>query len=182
MAIRIYRRRFISWIGIVALVFALIPSTAVIAQSEDEIKAAFLLNFARYVEWPENAFATPEAPVRICTLDSGGFKSVVLTTVKGKTVGPREVDVVDVATASDASDCHILFVGSDEGSPQSIMGALGGASVFTVANDEGFAKRGGVANFFRSENRIRFEINPNAAQSAGLKISSRLLRLAQLVE
>jgi hypothetical protein len=170
------------WIGLFVWVLGLVAPVLVRAQSEDEIKAAFLLNFARYVEWPENAFSSPESPVRICMLDSAGFQSVVSSTVAGKTVGPREVAVVDVASAGAASNCHILFIGSDNLAAQSIVGPLGGAAVFTVANDEGFAERGGVANFFRADNRIRFEINPNAAQSAGLKISSRLLRLAQLVE
>jgi YfiR/HmsC-like len=168
--------------GIFALTIAISGASMVRAQSEEDIKAAFLLNFARYVEWPTNAFTSPESPVLICMFASEGFGSVVTSTVDGKTVGSRPVEVLDVASATNAGDCHILFIGGEARSATSVLGSLSDASVFTVGNDEGFAKAGGVANFFRSENRIRFEINPGAAETAGLKISSRLLRLARLVE
>lgn len=152
------------------------------AQSEDEIKAAYLLNFARYVEWPENAFASSEAPVQICTLGEAGFESVVAGIVDGKRVGARGFEVVTVPAVGEVDGCHILYLGVGKDAHAEVLAALVGNSVFAIANDEGFAKRGGVANFYRAGKKIRFEINPDAAEQAGLKVSSRLLRLARLVE
>ncbi len=162
---------------------AMLPALPSQAQSEDQIKAAFLLNFARYVDWPSRAFASNAAPVRICLLGAGAFGGVVSSTVEGKTVGSRPVRV-DALGPSDATDgCHILFVGERFSEDGGDVGAvLGATSVFTVGNETDFARRGGVANFFRADNKVRFEINPRAARTAGLKISSRLLRLARLVE
>jgi hypothetical protein len=163
------------------LVLAIFAAQSVHAQSEDEIKAAFLLNFARYVEWPTSAFDSDQAPVRICMSATSGFDRVLAGTVEGKTVGPRSVDVQVVEDFAAASACHILYLDSLGGADE-VVAVLGEASVFSVASDEGFADQGGIANFYREGNRIRFEINPGAARKAGLKISSRLLRLARLVE
>ncbi len=169
-------------VGIVVFAISMFGASPLLAQSEDEIKAAFLLNFARYVEWPESAFSSLDSPVQICTLESDGFDSVVASTIEGKMIGPRSVEVAAVAGPEFAGGCHILFLGNGSRSGNEVVETLRKSSVFTVGNDQGFAKQGGIANFYRVGNRIRFEINPNAAQDAGLKISSRLLRLARLVE
>ncbi len=153
-----------------------------IAQSEDQIMAAFLFNFARYVEWPKDAFDAGDAPVMICMLGSAGFGDVVSQTVSGKKVAERPVRVNQTSNLMQTSGCHILFIGRDfEQSHRAAVAALGRSSVFSIADKEGFAAAGGIANFYRAENRIRFEINPGAAKKAGLKISSQLLRLAKVV-
>ncbi len=153
------------------------------AQSEDQVMAAFLYNFARYVEWPKDAFDGSDSPVEICMLGSRDFSSVVAKIVSGKKVGHRPVVVTDQDDLAASTSCHILFVGPDATSKrEKIFDVLGRESVFTVADSEGFASAGGVANFLRVDKRIRFEINANAAKTAGLKISSRLLRLAKVVE
>jgi hypothetical protein len=153
------------------------------AQSEDQVKAAFLFNFARYVEWPVDAFADASQAVRICMLGTDGFAQVVSRAVSGKSVGDRAVEVDLPGDLESLAGCHILYVGDRvEAGPREIADRVGGASVFTVADRAGFARGGGVANFIRADNRIRFEINPGAAKRAGLKISSRLLRLAKVVE
>jgi hypothetical protein len=144
--------------------------------------AAFLFNFARYVEWPEDAFDRSDMPVNICMLSSKEFGDVVSRTVSGKTVADRSVVVRWTSDLPEATGCHILFIGSEfERSHSDAVAVLDGMSVFTVADQEGFARAGGTANFFRADNRIRFEINTLAAKKAGLKISSRLLRLAKVV-
>ena len=147
------------------------------------MKAAFLFNFARYVEWPASAFTAAEAPVRICVLGARTFASVVEEVVAGKQVGERSVEVAEAQDLDRAARCHILFVGEDLGieRPQ-LISTLADAHVFTVSDSEGFAREGGVANFFRADQKMRFEINTGAAKRAGLKISSRLLRLARVVE
>jgi hypothetical protein len=175
-------------VGLLAMLCLMLESSPVSAQSEDQIKAAYLLHFARYVEWPESAFSSRKSPVQICMLESDGFHSVVASTVVDKTVGSRSVEAVIVENAATATSCHIFFVGDlgkgslENESLEEVLTSLGDASVFSVGNDPDFARRGGVANFFRASNKIRFAINRGAASSAGLKISSRLLRLAKLVE
>ncbi len=174
--------------GVVAVLVALLfgvsfpgaPSAR--AQSEDQIKAAFLFNFARYVEWPEDAFDRPDAPVRICAIGANGFADVLTEVISGKKVGRRPVEVRRPVDLSGAVGCHILFIGRNFArSHEDAIGALRDRPIFTVSDREGFAAAGGTANFFRADSRVRFEINPRAARDARLKVSSRLLRLAKVV-
>lgn len=145
--------------------------------------AAFLYNFARYVEWPKDAFDRDDMPVKICIYDAKEFGDVVAKTVSGKMVGDRAVAVGQTSDLSGAGDCHIFFIGREsEVRDEDAVAGLGKLSVFTVADRPGFANAGGIANFFRDNNRIRFEINPGAAEKAGLRVSSKLLRLAKVVE
>lgn len=182
-------RRRAGWLSSCAALLVLVAGLvafaplAAWAQSEDQIKAAFLFNFARYVEWPEDAFDGPEAPVKICMMSSVEFSDVVSKTVSGKTVSERPVEVASPGELGGATHCHILFV--DESQPLTsaqVVQALDDASVFTVSDRGGFAQAGGVANFILVDNKIRFEINPRAARNVGLKVSSQLLRLAKVVE
>ena len=175
------RKTIASTAVVVCLALGLAPGAH--AQSEDQIKAAFLFNFARYVEWPEDAFESPESAIRICLVGSRAFAGVVEGIVSGKSVGTRSVEVRRGDDLSAVDGCHILFVGSDLATnPGSVADRVSTASVLTVADQEGFASGGGMANFIRAESKVRFEINPGAAEKAGLKISSRLLRLAKVVE
>jgi hypothetical protein len=154
------------------------------AQSEDQVKAAFLLNFARYVEWPEDAFDSRATPVRICLIGTRDFKDVVAHTVEGKVVHDRRVSVETVEAAAEADACHLLFVGEEAlvGSDGAVLlRELRRSNVFTVGDREGFAASGGIANFYRAGNKVRFEVNPEFAAEANLEVSSKLLRLARIV-
>jgi hypothetical protein len=184
-AYRVFSRPALVSVGVVvALVTSsLLATSKAHAQSEDQIMAAFLFNFARYVEWPEDAFDRDDMPVKICIYDAKEFGDVVAKTVSGKMVGDRAVAVGQTSDLSSARDCHIFFIGRDSGvRDQDAIAGLGTLSIFTVADREGFANAGGIANFFRADNRIRFEINPSAAEKAGLRVSSKLLRLAKVVK
>lgn len=150
---------------------------------EEEIKAAFLFNFARYVQWPEGSFDDRGTPVRVCVLGADDFARIVSANVSGKSVDDRSVEVVDLKDPASLGGCHILFVGDETGtSRRALLGEIGKRPVLTVSDSEGFAREGGIANFYRDDNKVRFEINPGAARVAGLKISSQLLRLAKVVE
>ena len=186
LRVPLFRHRTLPTVLTVFLQVFLLSTLAVSparAQSEDQVKAAFLFNFARYVEWPASAFGADGAPIRICMIGSGGFSSVVSKAVTGKSVGDRAVEVDTPADLGSTSGCHILYVGDGaDSAPSAVAAQVDGASVFTVADREGFAEGGGIANFIRADNKIRFEINPGAAKKAGLKVSSRLLRLAKVVD
>lgn len=170
------------WIGFAFCLISFgLAATPARAQSEDQIKAAFLFNFARYVEWPDSAFESGSAPVRICMAGDDDFASILTQAVGGKSVGDRAVAVVSDVVLADAGTCHILYVGAGL-AVDGVTSSVAGGHVFTVADREGFAASGGIANFIRADNKVRFEINPRAAKQAGLKISSRLLRLAKVVK
>lgn len=152
------------------------------AESADQVKAAFLFNFARYVEWPQSSFASDSDPLRLCVLGRAELQAVVEQTVSGRSVGNRPVEVSSVADLEATARCHLLFVGAGAGaSAAAVSQKLGTAAVFTIADQPGFAAGGGIANFIQVDQKIRFEINPGAAKRAGLRISSSLLRLAKLV-
>lgn len=175
-------------VGLLSLAFVpplvvLFAASLASAQSEDQVKAAFLFNFVRYVEWPDEVFESDGSKVKICMLDAEEFGSVVTQIVSGKSVGDRKVKVKSIRGLDSARDCHLIYVGGDAtGRVSDLVSTLGSAPVFTVSDAEGFAEGGGMANFFRADSKIRFEMNPGAAKKSKLKISSRLLRLAKVVK
>ena len=171
----------LSGLAVATIVFAAERSSA---QSEDQVKAAFLLNFARYVEWPSDAFGAAGAPVQICLIGTDGFRQVVANTTDGKMVHERPVTARAIQNAEEAKDCHVLYVGGNAlsgAAGERDLAALRASHLFIVGDRKGFAEAGGVANFYRAGNKIRFEVNPDFANEAGLKISSKLLRLARIV-
>lgn len=151
--------------------------------SADDVQAAYLFNFVRFVEWPAAAFPSDSAPVKICVLGSTSFTNVASESINGRSVGDRPVVVESTDSVLGSRGCHILFVApSRKGDENEILATFAKRSVLTVSETDGFAKRGGIANFVTIDDKIRFVINKTAAEEAGLKISSRLLRIAQVVE
>lgn len=163
------------------IAFALLPAAA-FAESEEHVKAAFLFNFARYVEWPADAFASEAAPIRLCLIAERAFAEIVTEIVSGRSVGERPVTVEGIDGLGAAKGCHLLFLDAASGPPAPVVAErLGPLPIFTISDGSRFAAQGGIANFILVDSKIRFEINPSAARRAGLKISSSLLRLAKLV-
>ena len=171
----------------VTLVLFLLPGflfPAALAGSvpgEAEVKAAFLLNFIKFVEWPDSAFGSPEDPYLISVVGNDSIEEA-LKGINGKTVSGRRVVVRKVSGLSSLERCHILFVGeSEQGKVDQVLEAVKKSPVLTVADIEGFARRGGTIGFFREENRVRFEINEESAGKAGLKLNAKLLYLGKIV-
>jgi hypothetical protein len=157
------------------------PSAKAETTGEIEVKAAFLFNMVRYVTWPDNAFSSLDSHVVIEVLGDPEFAEVARRMVDGKNVGNRPVEVRFSPDFDPASKAHVLFVGvSQRGKETELLEAVSDKPVFHIADWEGFAERGGVANFYLDESKVRFAINPGRARAAGLSISSRLLRLARL--
>ena len=158
------------------------PSPSAPSPSEYEVKAAFLYNFARFVEWPPEVRRDPGAPFVIAILGHDPFGAVLDETVAGKTVAGRPIEVRRVPRVEGARDAQIVFVcPSERANMAAILKALDRPGVLTVGDTDGFAMRGGAINFTRQARRVRFEINPVVAEQAGLKVSSQLLKLATLV-
>jgi hypothetical protein len=147
--------------------------------SEYQIKAAFLFNFAKFVEWPPDAFKETNSPIVIGVLGENVFGNSLAATIRDKTVNDRHFEFKTFNSPAEATNCHILFVSPrlKESLPNVVAG-LHNASVLTVGETDDFIKAGGMVNFLIEDNKIRFQINDDAAKKAGLKISSKLLALA----
>lgn len=149
------------------------------ALSEGQIKAAFLYNFAKYIEWPAEAFAAKEASFSMCLVgrDSLGAS---LDSFEGKTVHGRTVVVRRIAsTSEDFRGCHILFVSESEQRRVTSLVRSNQAALLTVSDIDGFIDMGGGIGLLNAEERIQFEVNLGVLQRASLRASSQLLRLAR---
>ena len=150
---------------------------------EYQIKAVCLFNFAQFVTWPPEAFTSPDQPLRIGILGGDPFGTFLDETVKGEKVGDHPLIIQRYGSIEDVQDCQILFVSASEsGKLSAILSALKGKSILTVGEKEDFVQDGGMVRFFVEGNKLRLKINPEAAKDAGLTISSKLLRLAQISE
>lgn len=150
--------------------------------TEYQIKAAFLYNFAKFVEWPADTFADPHAPIVLGIMGEDPFGSVLDKMVLSKTVNGRGLVIKRLKPGPDLRNCHILFISSSEKKHLAqILESLKGSSVLTVGETDRFVQSGGVVNFILEENKVRFEINVDATARARLKISSKLLALARII-
>jgi hypothetical protein len=147
---------------------------------EYQVKAAFLFNFAKFVEWPADAFKGPEDPIAICVLGQDPFGTALQDVVRSKTVANRAFVVREVSGAQQASKCQIVFVTASERKRfRSLLEELKGHSILTVGEAEDFTASGGIINFKLKDARVRIEIDAGAAERAKLRISSKLLSLAE---
>jgi hypothetical protein len=154
--------------------------------SEYLIKAGFIYNFAKFVEWPTTAFPQPDSPIVIGILGNDPFGATLDRIVADKKVDGRGFAVKRVKWSKDfkdVKDCNILFVSlSEKEHVDSVVEAMKGLPILTIGDVPGFAKRGGIINFTLEDNKVRFEVNVEAAKHADLTISSRLLTLATIVQ
>ncbi len=147
---------------------------------EYEIKAAFLYNFAKFVQWPAAALP-PQAPLAVCVLGRDPF-GPALAFIDHKISQGHELQVHRNVRLEEARSCYVLFVAeSERGSVPAILRALSGASVLTVSDIDRFAEAGGVIGLYDVDNRVQLSINLDAAHDASLQINSQLLKLARIV-
>ena len=151
--------------------------------SEYQIKAAFLYNFAKFVEWPPAVSPGANDPMEICVVGEDPFGNILNQSIEGKTVGGHKLMIRQLKPAQDMKGCQVAFISSSEKNHlTSVLEGLKGGGVLTVGETEGFAALGGVINFTMEDDKVHFEINLDAAGRAGLKISSKLLQLARIVK
>jgi len=178
---------------IVALSVSLSWAPEAVAQTSDSsdsseylIKAGFIYNFAKFVEWPTTAFAQPDSPIVIGILGIDPFGPLIDRIVENKKIGARGFVVKRLKWGGDLKDlkeCKILFVGASERAHiDELMQIVKTLPILTVGETPGFAERGGVIRFVLEDDRVRFEINVDAAHEADLTISSRLLTLARIIQ
>ena len=145
--------------------------------AEDDIKAAFLYNFTRFIVWPP---ASETDTFRICTVAEPAFGSAVERAVAGESIDGRPIVRVSPATPDAARGCHILFLGRlEDPRAERWMTAVRGTPVLVVGESRGVWEHGAQINFVLDDNRVKFDVNTDAAAQAGLNISSKLLRVAR---
>lgn len=151
-------------------------------QREYEIKAAYIYNFINYIDWPENAFPASGGTITIGVVGQTPF-GAALAVLNGKQVKGRTVALKQIIDPKDLDQCQIVFINSSEKAhlPE-LLEKLKDSRVLTVSEIDGFAEQGGIINFISEHNKVRFEINPDAARRLGLNISSELLKLAKVVK
>ncbi len=151
-------------------------------QREYEIKAAYLYNFINYIDWPADALSSGGSTLTIGIVGESPF-GPALDPLKGKQIKGRTLAVKQLASAKDLEQCQIMFIcPSEKARLSEILGQLKDARILTISEIDGFAERGGIINFISERNKVRFEINTDAARRTGLTISSELLKLAKLVK
>ena len=150
-----------------------------VARSEYHLKAAFLFNFAKFIEWPPQAYANTDSPLVIGVLGDNPFGTALEETIRNKVIDGRTVVVKPIPSLSAATNCQILFISTSEKHRlKEILDSLRGSSVLTVGETDHFTEAGGMINFVLEGNKIRFQINDQTARGAKLKVSSKLLSLA----
>jgi hypothetical protein len=171
----------------VRLALAAMSALAVCANAEQpvtdeyQVKAAFLYNFAKFVEWPSATLGSPR-PFAICVLGQDPFGRTLEDTVNGKAVGEKALVVRRLSEVKAAAHCQILFVSSSERKRfGAILGELRTGGVLTVGETDGFIEEGGVINLKLDGGKIQIQINLNAAEQADVRISSKLLSLAEVI-
>jgi hypothetical protein len=149
---------------------------------EYQVKAAFLFNFAKFIDWPSDAFESEKAPIVLCVFGHDPFGSALDDIVRGKTISNRPVLARRINELPDLRSCQLVFVSErDDKRLPEILNSLRGTSALVVGESEGFAERGGAVQFFLEANKLRFAVNLDAIQRARLTVSSRLLALARIV-
>lgn len=169
-------------LGIIALALAGAPrdvAAQITPMSDSAVKGAFLYNFAKFTEWRSSG---PDAPLVLCVIEDAAMANALKDTVRAKRIDGHVLEVRQLSNDQQVGSCAIVFVPSSETrSSLAALQAVKRQPVLTVSDGKGFANADGIVEFFAEDGRIRFAINTDAADRAGLHLSSRLLGLARIV-
>ena len=150
---------------------------------ESQIKATFLFHFTQFVTWPDTSFASTNSPIVMGLVGKDPFNGILEEVIRGEAVRGRKLECRRLEPGAGLRECHLLFISRSETArlPE-ILSNLHGATVLVVGDVDGFCQSGGMMNLVTEANRVAVELNPAAAKRAGLKVDSRLQRLARLIE
>lgn len=165
------------WLGTLALgllAFAALPERAA-AQSQEEARAIFLYNFAKFVEWPATAFAESATPMTIAVVGDADVARALERYVKGKNANGRDIVVKKLDTADGSADSHIVYIG-DSRLANDVIAQINGRPVLSVGDDENFLKSGGAIRLFSKDGKVLCAINVKVADAAGLKLGDKLVK------
>jgi len=147
--------------------------------TEPQIKAAFIYNFIKFVEWPQRSFQRADSPVSVCAIGDDPLVNT-LDSLNGRSAQGRTIAVKRINKTADAEKCHVIYIAKSEKDQTAAMLKPTRAGLLSVGDTKSFPAMGGIINFLLSENRVTFEINMDAAERAELKISSQILKLATI--
>ena len=182
-----FNRLQLSLIAIMPLLLSVAMSAIALDFTDDQpteyqVKAAFLYNFTKFVEWPDSVFTESQSAITIGILGDDPFGKDIDNLITGEIIKGKKLNVKRFSRDQNYTDCQILFISdSEKDYLDSILKQLKKRPILNVSDIEKFAERGGIINFVIYQNRVRFEINIDAATQAGIIISSKLLRLAVIV-
>jgi hypothetical protein len=170
----------------VIVILALLHIPIVRAQqpkvTENQVKATYLYNFGRFVQWPPNVAAAQDNSFPICVLGQDPFGPTLDSTLAGESLDGKPVVARRISRAQEVGDCRILFISStEENHLKQILAALENTLVLTVSDMPDFSRRGGMIQFVLEGSRVRFEINLASAEAAKLSVSAELLKVAVTV-
>jgi hypothetical protein len=181
---RIRCRQFLRWrlAALVGLMLCAMAAPLLAAEAaEYKVKAAFLYNLARFVEWPKEAMGAQAAQFQLCVYGQDPFNGA-LTPIESKKIAGKKVVVRRLAPTESLAGCHMVFVStSQQNELGPLISKLSDKPILTVGDTPGYAKDGVIVNFYLEQRKVRFEINVRAAKSAGLRVSSKLLALARII-
>jgi hypothetical protein len=147
--------------------------------NEFQVKAAYLYNFGRFVEWPDQNASDKSQPFEICVLGADPFGPTLDAVLASGSIAGKSVAAKRISRPQDINSCRILFISSsEEGHLKEVLAALDKTSVLTVSDIPRFSERGGMIGFILDGNRVRFDVNLASAQGARLTLSSELLKVA----
>jgi hypothetical protein len=170
----------LSWASLLAL--ALGPVRIVSANvPEYALKGEFIERFTRFIEWPENAFPSPEAPFVFCVVGEDPFGGYLDGLARDRRIKNRTVSISRRTASSDLGDCHLTFIAaSEKGKVSGIVARTRGKPILTIGDTTSAGDAGVIINFYLTEDQVRFEINAEEAKRSGLKFSSQLMKLARI--
>lgn len=175
------RRRSASLLWLLLLLLGLGARAQDAQLTESDLKAAFLFQITKFVDWPKDAFASDESPIEIGVLGDEEFATTLKTLLQSKKAHGRALVVARVASQQEARKCHMLFFReSDARKLGPMLDSIRHLPILTVGETGDFIGQGGMLNFFFEDKQLRFEINPNPIQTARLTVSSQLMRLARI--
>lgn len=175
-------RKTVSLFGLMVFIFGSLALHAETSMAEYQVKALFLLNFVKYVDWPAAAMPGANSPIIIGILGQDNFNDSLTHAVEGKNINGRAIIIKHLSSNDALNGCTILFISSSENSRlDEILSKTSTLPILTVGEDDSFLQNGGIINFTLKEGKIHLEINLKVAQKVKLQISSKLLNVADSV-
>jgi len=167
--------------AIIAVLTAALPCRADAPTREYQVKAAFIYNFTAFVQWPDSAFASKDSSFVVATIGTDSFDGALEQAMTGKSVAGHSIVVQHFSSGDNMSSCQLLFVpASEDSSLNNLFAKLNSQPILTVGESEAFSSAGGAIRFFVEDKKMRFEIDPDSINSAGLKVSAKLMKLARI--
>jgi hypothetical protein len=179
---RAFTRQLALCLASLLILTVLLPASFGAQMTDYQVKAAFLYNFAKFVEWPAIAHTSTNSPLVIGFVGEDSISESLSALTKGQTAQGRPIEVRSCEFDSNLSGCHVLFLGHKAaGKTKDILARIGSAHVLTVGDGEEFIQQGGIIGFAIVDKSVKFDINAKAAETAQLKVSSRLMAVARTV-